>query len=135
MQAYLYLLYVGLTSIWLYVYSMCITLHGGPKEWQKRGRAKRVLSHFCRDVKLLLVIFVRSTFKFELFQEIFYLLFRHVYSQSMSDWFSGPIKMRQATRYLWSYIHNYNRIHYKCSYTSPIPQSESTLLFHPVLYT
>ena len=24
----------------------------------------------------------------------------------------GPIKMRQATRYLWSYIRNYNRIHY-----------------------
>ena len=26
----------------------------------------------------------------------------------------GPIKMRQATRYLWSYIRNYNRIHYQC---------------------
>ena len=24
----------------------------------------------------------------------------------------GPIKMRQATRYLWSYIRNYNRIHH-----------------------
>ena len=24
----------------------------------------------------------------------------------------GPIKMCQATRYLWSYIRNYNRIHY-----------------------
>ena len=24
----------------------------------------------------------------------------------------GPIKMRQATRYPWSYIRNYNRIHY-----------------------
>ena len=24
----------------------------------------------------------------------------------------GPIKMRQVTRYHWSYIHNYNRIHY-----------------------
>ena len=33
----------------------------------------------------------------------------------------GPIKMHQATRYLWSYIHNYNRIHYQCLYTSPIP--------------
>ena len=27
---------------------MHITLHGGPKKWQKRGTAKRVLSHFCR---------------------------------------------------------------------------------------
>ena len=33
----------------------------------------------------------------------------------------GPIKICQATRYLWSYIHNYNRIHYQCLYTSPIP--------------
>ena len=33
----------------------------------------------------------------------------------------GPIKMRQATRYLWNYIRNYNRIHYQCLYTSPIP--------------
>ena len=24
----------------------------------------------------------------------------------------GPIKMHQATRYHWSYIRNYNRIHY-----------------------
>ena len=24
---------------------------GGPEKWQKRGRAKRVLSHFCRVVK------------------------------------------------------------------------------------
>ena len=29
----------------------------------------------------------------------------------------GPIKMRQATRYLWSYIRNYNPIHYECLYT------------------
>ena len=40
----------------------------------------------------------------------------------------GPIKMHQATRYPWSYIRNYNRIHYQCSYTSPIPQSEGNLL-------
>ena len=33
----------------------------------------------------------------------------------------GPIKICQATRYLWSYIRNYNRIHYQCLYTSPIP--------------
>ena len=24
----------------------------------------------------------------------------------------GPIKMHRVTRYLWSYIRNYNRIHY-----------------------
>ena len=41
----------------------------------------------------------------------------------------GPIKMCQATRYPWSYIRNYNRIHYQCSYTSPIPLSEGNLLF------
>ena len=33
----------------------------------------------------------------------------------------GPIKMHQATRYPWSYICNYNRINYQCSYTSQIP--------------
>ena len=31
---------------------MRITLHGGgPEKWQKRGRAKWVLSHFCRQGK------------------------------------------------------------------------------------
>ena len=24
---------------------------GGPEKWQKQGRAKRVLSHFCHHVK------------------------------------------------------------------------------------
>ena len=28
---------------------MRITLHGGPEKWQKRGRAKQVLSRFCRE--------------------------------------------------------------------------------------
>ena len=41
----------------------------------------------------------------------------------------GPIKMHQATRYPWSYIRNYNGIHYQCSYTSLIPWSEGNLLF------
>ena len=29
---------------------------GGPEKWQKRGRAKRVLSHFCRLIKIVMVI-------------------------------------------------------------------------------
>ena len=37
--------------MWLYAYSTHITLHGGPEKWQKRGRAKRVLSRFCRHGK------------------------------------------------------------------------------------
>ena len=28
---------------------MCITRMGGPEKWQKQGRAKRVLSRFCRE--------------------------------------------------------------------------------------
>ena len=32
----------------LYVYNLT---WGGPKNWQKQGRAKRVLSLFCRHVK------------------------------------------------------------------------------------
>ena len=50
-----------------------ITLHGGPKKWQKRGRAKRVLSRFCH-IKKNSCSFWNSTFKFQLFQEIFYLI-------------------------------------------------------------
>ena len=34
-----------------------ITLHGGPEKWQKRGRAKRVLSHFCHVYKNVMFIF------------------------------------------------------------------------------
>ena len=48
-----------------------ITLHGGPENWQKRGRAKWVLSHFCH-IKENSCLFWNSTFKFELFQEIFF---------------------------------------------------------------
>ena len=29
----------------------CITLHGGPEKWQKWGKAKWVLSCFCRMKK------------------------------------------------------------------------------------
>ena len=50
---------------------MRITLHGGPEKWQKWGRAKRVLSIFCR-VKERSCSFWNSTFKFQLFQEIFF---------------------------------------------------------------
>ena len=50
-----------------------ITLHGGPEKWQKRGRAKWVLSHFCH-VKERSCSFWNSTFKFQLFQEIFFLI-------------------------------------------------------------
>ena len=35
-------------SIWLYAWFTHITLHGGAEKWQKRGRAKWVLSRFCR---------------------------------------------------------------------------------------
>ena len=38
----------GSYVIWLYAYFTRITLHGGPAKWQKRGRAKWVLSCFCR---------------------------------------------------------------------------------------
>ena len=39
---------------------------GGPEKWQKWGRAKRVLSRFCRlIIKGLHHILERSTFKFE----------------------------------------------------------------------
>ena len=51
-----------------------ITLHGGPEKWQKWGRAKRVLSRFCR-VKERSCSFWNSTFKFvQLLREIFFLI-------------------------------------------------------------
>ena len=51
-----------------------ITLHGGPEKWQKRGRVKQVLSHFCR-VKEMLYLFLKSPFKLvQLFREIFFLI-------------------------------------------------------------
>ena len=50
-----------------------ITLHGGPEKMQKRGRAKQVLSRFWRVIKESLLFLENSTFKSELFREIFYL--------------------------------------------------------------
>ena len=44
---------------------------GGPEKWQKRGRAKWVLSHFFRHIKESWSFLERSTFKSELFWEIF----------------------------------------------------------------
>ena len=63
-QAYVYVVVCVLTHI---------TLHGGPEKWQKWGRAKRVLSRFC-CVKDRSCSFWNSTFKFQLFQEIFFLI-------------------------------------------------------------
>ena len=63
-------------SIWLYAYLTRITLHGGAWKMAKIGESQTGSVSFlswCSDVKLLLVIFISSTFKFELFQEIFYL--------------------------------------------------------------
>ena len=64
---------------------------GGPEKWQKWGRAKRVLYHFCHIVRKS-HHFQNSTFKFELVWEIFF-EFCLVYSQSMSDRFSAHIRL------------------------------------------
>ena len=53
----------------MHVYAYNLTW-GGPEKWQKRGRAKRVLSHFCRIKDRSFSFW--STFKFQLFQEIFF---------------------------------------------------------------
>ena len=46
---------------------------GGPEKWQKQGRAKWVLSRFCHHIKRSHSQFLEdSTFKSELFREIFY---------------------------------------------------------------
>ena len=64
---------------------------GGPEKWQKQGRAKRVLSHFCLVVKNGHGYFGKAPLSLNLFWEIF-LEFRLVYSQSMSDRFSAHVR-------------------------------------------
>ena len=45
---------------------------GGPEKWQKRGRAKQVLSHFCHHGKGVFGHFEESsTFKSELASGVF----------------------------------------------------------------
>ena len=85
-------------------------------------------------------LFVNSTSYLNLTKNVYFVSFSafpishtmHVFNHSMVGLMinpvygpisqqPGPIKMHQATRYLWSYIRNYNRIHYQCLYTSPIP--------------
>ena len=78
----------------LYAYSTLITLHGGPEKWQKRGRAKWVLSRFCHHRKGVFGHFEESsTFKSDWLQEFFFVnsaLFIHspcqTGSQPMSGW-------------------------------------------------
>ena len=65
---------------------------GGPEKWQKWGRAKRVLSRFCRHVKESWSFLESSTFKSELFREIFCVnsaLFIHSPCQTGSQPMSG----------------------------------------------
>ena len=94
------LVYAGLSLFiigGLYVYMVVCIVYaynltwGGPEKWQKRGRAKRVLSHFCCIVKKSHGHFRIATFKFELFWKIFF-GFCHVYSQSISDQFSAHVR-------------------------------------------
>ena len=82
-------LYVNMVVCIVYAYNLA---WGGPEKWQKRGRAKRVLSRFCRLIIKSRHILERSTFKFEVFREIFCFVFRLVYSQSISDRFSAHVR-------------------------------------------
>ena len=94
------LVYVGLSLFiinGLYVFMVVCVVYaynltwGGLKNGKKRGRAKRVLSCFCRIIKERHCQFRIAPLSFELFQEIF-CDFRLVYSQSISDWFSAHIR-------------------------------------------
>ena len=67
---------------------------GGPEKWQKRGRAKRVLSRFCREEDNFYGnLRKRAPLSFIIFREIFFCQFRHFYSQSISDQFSAHIRL------------------------------------------
>ena len=69
---------------------------GGPEKWQKWGRAKRVLSRFCRDEDKIFEncdnVRKRAPLSFIIFQEIFFCYFHHFYSQSISDQFSAHVR-------------------------------------------
>ena len=64
---------------------------GGPEKWQKRGRAKRVLSRFCRLVRKSRDYFRIAPLSLKCFREIFF-EFRLIYSQSISDRFSAHVR-------------------------------------------
>ena len=94
------LIYAGLSLFiisGLYVYMVVCIVYaynltwGGLKNGKNGGEPKRVLSCFCRVVRKSHGHFYNSTFKFELFREIFF-EFRLVYSQSISDRFSAHIR-------------------------------------------
>ena len=70
---------------------------GGPEKWQKWGRAKRVLSRFCRvEDNLFLKLYgnlrKRAPLSFIVFREIFFLFIPPFYSQSISDRFSAHVR-------------------------------------------
>ena len=69
---------------------------GGPEKWQKRGRAKRVLSRFCRVENRFLEICgnlrKRAPLSFIIFREIFFVnsaIFIHSPYQTGSQPMSG----------------------------------------------
>ena len=73
---------------------------GGPEKWQKRGRAKRVLSRFCRLVTMSRDYFRIAPLSLKYFREIFF-EFRLIYSQSISDRFSAHV--RPVVHIIFSY--------------------------------
>ena len=82
-------LYVYMVVCIVYTYNLTWE---GLKNWQKWGRAKRVLSCFCRVTKKKSHgNFRGAPLSSELFREIFF-EFHLVYSQSMSDRFSAHIR-------------------------------------------
>ena len=81
------LLVTGCTCIYAY------NLAWGPEKWQKWGRAKQVLSRFCREEDNFYGnLRKRAPLSFILFREIFFYYVRHFYSQSISDRFSAHVR-------------------------------------------
>ena len=81
---------------------------GGPEKWQKWGRAKWVLFHFCHHIKRSWSFLESSTFKSELFWEIFCVnsaLFIHSPCQTGSQPMTGRYYMLHFHMF-FKYVYN-----------------------------
>ena len=65
---------------------------GGPEKWQKMGESQTgSVSFLSRSKKWPWALLGKAPLSLNLFREIFF-EFHHVYSQSMSDWFSAHVR-------------------------------------------
>ena len=96
MRVFLYLLLSGLTCNWLYAFVYAYNLAwGGLKNGKNGGESNGFCLVFVvRRIKFEIYgnLRKRAPLSFIIFREIFFCLFRHIYSQSISDRFSAHVR-------------------------------------------